>query len=283
MKTTPTSPTSRTAFSFVAAALVFAALGGSAIFMMAGDQTSREAGARDGSPTEPRSTSSPLGRAAAAPPAARPALPADRAASRVSAELAAVRDYNTAQQRAAMEEEEKFLEQGWSIVKTTPPDAALVALDPTLLPAREHELRAQLESATLPDGAVDHARLIAARATEARTRRAAVDALGRNDSARAQAALRHLFDSFGDDADKHLVVGHLRPKSVDDESTAWLVERLGKDGISDDLKKQMTFALALVSLATAGKDGDPLAPLLERVPPTWRDALTASFRSVASR
>lgn len=188
--------------------------------------------------------------------------------------------------RVAIEEEERFLQDGWSFVKTTPPDAALLALEPALLPTRERDLRRQLETSSLTEDQVDHARLIAARATEARTRRAAIEGLGRVAGERAQTALRGLFDQLPADEDRRLLLGFVRPTSLGDASAAWLLSRLESPDLTDELKKQMTFALALASLAEqphAEGEGAGLSSLLERVPPAWREAVTASYRAVASR
>src|SRR5215831_16438138 len=43
-------------------------------------------------------------------------------------------------------ERARFVAAGWEIVKTDPPDAKLVALDPSLLHGREQDLRAQIAS-----------------------------------------------------------------------------------------------------------------------------------------
>jgi hypothetical protein len=186
-------------------------------------------------------------------------------------------------QREASGERKRFEAEGWTLVETEPPDTRVAGLDPDLLSHRERELREQLETGPLRDDLVDRTRVIATRASEERTRIAAIEALGRARTPRAQAELRGIFDELTSERERRAALGVLRPKSLGDETAAWLYERLGAVSLSDDLKKQMTFSLVLAWFLETKGQVEALPALTERAPAAWREALLATYRQVAGQ
>jgi hypothetical protein len=176
---------------------------------------------------------------------------------------------------------ERFLADGWELSDAAPPDLGVVALDPGLLPERERDLRVQLETNAIGEAQLENVRDIALAAQEERTRFAAIQALGRSDSERAQELLTDLFDEVSTLVERRMILGFVRPGSLDDPSVDWLIGKLGAPELSFELKKQMTFSLVLAEIAQAqGKHGEELARLVERVPPEWQQEVVDTYRTV---
>jgi len=176
---------------------------------------------------------------------------------------------------------QKFEAEGWTPVAAPSPDLPLLSLDPRLLPTREKELRKQLETNSLQDDQLDNAMVIATDAEEPRTRTAAIQAIGRSNSERAKELVLQLFDEVEDDNDRRLVLGYVRPESLDDPSVNWLISKLGEPHLADDFKKQMTFSLVLAEIAQAGENHEhDLPKLLERVPEAWRQQVLDSYHTI---
>ena len=219
------------------------------------------------SPRAPETTSK-----AALAPQATPEKPATR--DEVEKLVAA----KNAEERKELD---RFAAEGWTPVAAPSPDLSLLSLDPRLLAGREKELRKQLETNSLQDDQLDNAMTIATDAEEARTRTAAIQAIGRSNSDRAKELILQLFDDVEDDNDRRLVLGYVRPESLDDPSVNWLISKLEEPHLADDFKKQMTFSLVLAEIAQSGENHErDLPKLLERVPEGWRKQVLDSYHTI---
>jgi hypothetical protein len=146
-------------------------------------------------------------------------------------------------------EEQQFRRAGWTMVASEPPDPRLVALDPTLLPTREAELRVQIASTVASPAEAPRLHQIVLQAHDAATRLAAVDALGRVGAPEAQAELEKLLGELAPDDDaRKQIVPLLRPRALDDESGTRLLALLDSPSLTPVEKKQLAFTLALVGL-----------------------------------
>jgi len=182
---------------------------------------------------------------------------------------------------AAREQRERFAADGWTPVAMPPPDQGVLELDPRLLENHETELRKHLETNSLGDGQLENAATIAVEAEEARTRAAAIQALGRSHSPRAQEILRTLFDDVEDDQDRRLVLGFVKPANLSDPSVEWILAKLQAPHLSDEFKKQMTFSLVLAEIAESKGDHRKALPkLLERVPLEWRQQVLSTYHTI---
>ncbi len=162
--------------------------------------------------------------------------------------------------RASHAERANFERAGWKI-KTggTPPERRLLDLDPTLLPSREGDLRAQIASTTPGEAHVANLRDIARRATRIDTRFAAVEALGRSHSDAAREALIDLLvsdDMPKSDAAHDALAARIRPESISDSSATRVALLLDDPHTSERDRDQIAFTVAL----TEARDRAPLAP-----------------------
>ncbi|HKA88730.1 MAG TPA: hypothetical protein VKE22_13770 [Haliangiales bacterium] len=186
--------------------------------------------------------------------------------------------------RAAGKDEDAFRADGWTMVKTDPPDARLTSYDPSLLAeGREDELRGQLTSTT---AAPQHARRIARIALEAKepkTRFAAVDALGHIHGDEAQAALLDLLTSGKlDPGDfvRQQIAPLLRPRDLDDGVALRMAALLDDPRVTATEKHQIAFTLALVSI----RDGMTLPDdTLAALSPDARASLDQAHELVTRR
>jgi hypothetical protein len=176
---------------------------------------------------------------------------------------------------------EGFAAEGWTPVAAPPPEPALLSLDPALLETRERDLRKHLETNAIGDHQIENAATIALEAEEARTRTAAIQAIGRSRSPRAQEVLRELFDDVEEDNERRLVLGYVRPESLTDPAVDWILTKLAEPHLSYEFKKQMSFSLVLAEIAESKENHQKDLPkLLERVPPEWRDQVLETYRTV---
>ncbi len=142
-----------------------------------------------------------------------------------------------------------FARAGWKMVATTPPDARLLALDPTLVDGREGELRVQIASTVPAPALAPRLAQIARVAHEPATRVAAVEALGRLGTHAAQAELLALLPTLpADDDARRQIVPLLRPDGLDDDLARRLAALLDGEAVTAAEKQQLAFTLALVGL-----------------------------------
>jgi HEAT repeat protein len=168
---------------------------------------------------------------------------AREAAGRSVAETVAARNQASAAQAEA------FRKAGWTMVATPAPDPRLLALDPSLLPGREDELRVQIASTVPSPELAPRLRRIALEAHEPATRVAAVEALGRIGTPDAQAELLALLPQLPEeDAARRQIVPLLRPSGLDDPRATQLASLLDAPALTPAEKKQLAFTLALVGL-----------------------------------
>jgi hypothetical protein len=249
------------------------------------------------SPEEPRPVSGET-----VPETARPeAVPAPASALAVPERLAAARLQVRQAQRTPMTERQvadlvarrnaqeqaetaRFAADGWTPVALPPPDAQVLSLDPSLLLGHETELRHHLETNSIGGQQLENAATIAVEAEEARTRTAAIQALGRSRAPRAQELLRQLFDDVEDDGDRRLVLGYVRPATLTDPAVDWLLGKLTEPHLADEFKKQMSFSLVLAEIAESGENHEKDLPkLLQRVPQEWRQQVQDAYRTITSK
>lgn len=186
------------------------------------------------------------------PPGRAPAGAVTDPARPAAERLADVERIVAERNRAAKQDEDAFVADGWTMVATDPPDRRLASYDPTLIPeGRERELRHQLTSTA---GAPEDARRIARIALEAkeqRTRYAAVDALGHIYGDEAQAALLDLLTGGNLDPDDFVrkqIAPLLRPRDLDDGVALRMAALLDDPRLTAIEKHQIAFTLALVSI-----------------------------------
>jgi hypothetical protein len=166
-------------------------------------------------------------------------------------------------------------------VDVPPPDLALLDLEPDLLDTRERDLRVQLETNSLHDRQLDNALAIALRATERRTRHAAIQALGHARGPRGQELLTELFEQLQDPDEKSLALGYLRPRSLSEPSVEWMLEKLASAEVAPQLKKQMTYSLVLASILESGSSHQEQLPrLLNLVSDEMRPVIAETYQAI---
>jgi hypothetical protein len=212
---------------------------------------------------------SPPGRqdqVAAGPAMAHPPAHVDRAA--------AVARIVAQKNGEAGRDQESFTRAGWKMVEVPPPDAKLVAFDPSLLGSRERDLRQQIASTTPSSEDAENLARIAREAREEATQVAAVEALGRIRSDESQDALLDLLKELPDGgAARREIAPLLRPRDLADPRAAELARLLDSRELNAVERKQIAFTLALIGL----RDGSELkAPLSDEA-----RALVASMTSLA--
>jgi hypothetical protein len=190
--------------------------------------------------------------AAADPSSAAPSHPAATPGVRVAqagpSALEQVRRAIEERNRGPASDKKAFAAAGWTMVDVAPPDARLVAIDPSLLASREAELRVQIASTTATPAEAQNLAEVARRASEEQTRVAAVEALGRLGAA-GQQQLTGLLDQLPEgDRARREIVPLLRPESLDSPLAADLASRLDSGHLDPAERKQAAFTLALVGL-----------------------------------
>jgi hypothetical protein len=168
--------------------------------------------------------------------------PADR--------LAEVERVVAERNRAAKQDEDAFVADGWTLVKTDAPDTRLTSFDPSLIAeGREVELRRQLTSTV---GSAEHVGQIARIALEAKeqqTRYAAVDALGHIYGDEAQHALLDLLTGGKlDDFVRSQIAPLLRPHDLDDGLAVQMAALLDDPRLTATERHQIAVTLAMVSI-----------------------------------
>jgi hypothetical protein len=215
----------------------------------------------------------PIAPAEAAPqltgmvPVAGPAAPVPPAAGPGS--LAAVQKF--VDQKNSESEAAKFEKAGWRLDHAPPPDPKLLALDPSLLEAREAELRQQIATTTASGGQAKNLAAIARDAHEEATQVAAVEALGRIRSDEAQQELTDLLHALPDGTlARREVAPLLKPQDLADARAAKMAALLDDGDLNAVERKQIAFTLSLVGL----RDRSQLpADVLAQLSPAARELL----------
>jgi hypothetical protein len=191
---------------------------------------------------------------------------------------AAVAKFVAQKNAESARDQEAFVRAGWQMVQAPPPDPKLIALDPSLLPAREAELRQQISSTSASPAQAANLARIAREAGEEQTRIAAVEALGRIGGDEAQDQLLGLLRALPDGTPaRREVAPLLRPRDLSDSRAAALAQLLDSRDLDPVERKQIAFTLSLVGL----RDRSALpGSVLERLSPEAR-ALLESTASLA--
>jgi hypothetical protein len=162
---------------------------------------------------------------------------------------AAVEKFVAQKNAEERKESDAFVRAGWHIDNVPPPDAQLLALDPSLLSTREPELRQQIATTTPSAGQAANLARIAREARDEQTQVAAVDALGRIHGDEAQDELIDLLHALPEGTlARREVAPLLRPRDLSDPRAARLALLLDDGALNPVERKQIAFTLSLVGL-----------------------------------
>jgi hypothetical protein len=109
-----------------------------------------------------------------------------------------------------------FIDDGWRQVNTQAPDEDLINLNFDAFRGRESELSHYILSNSFDGAELEKLSDIFLKAEEDKTKYAAVDALGRSQSAQAQSELMKLYDGHSNTSDKDQILPLLRPQHEGD-------------------------------------------------------------------
>lgn len=178
-----------------------------------------------------------------APPAVAPS------GSVQAQQVAAVEAVVAAKNAEASQQVKAFVDDGWTIVKTAPPDMALLSASPTLLPNREAELRAQLASAPPDKKFLSNVVTIATDAREPSTRVAAVEAIARMGAGDPQHALVSVAKKLSpNDPARRAAFGAMRPTNMTDAFVVSMAALLDDPAVLAGERKQLASTLAMIAL-----------------------------------
>lgn len=193
--------------------------------------------------------------------------------------LASVQKFVAQKNDEGSRQREEFVHAGWQMVDVPPPDPKLTSLDPSLLAAREADLRQQIASTNASPAQAQNLGRIAREAQDESTRAAAVEALGRITGDEGQDQLLDLLQALPDGSiARREVAPLLHPKDLSDPRAAKLAALLDAPGLNAVEHKQIAFTLSLVGLRdrSALPDG-----VLASLSPDAR-ALLASTKALAT-
>lgn len=146
-----------------------------------------------------------------------------------------------------------FVNDGWTFVDAAPPDPALLSASPTLLPAREAELRVQLASAPPSKQFLSNVVTVAVDAREPSTRVAAVEAIARMGKGDPQHALVSVMRKLpASDEARRALVSLMRPTDTADPFLITMAALLDDPAVTGDERKQLAMTLAVVALRDGG-------------------------------
>jgi hypothetical protein len=171
-------------------------------------------------------------------------------------------------------------DEGWNSVATAAVDPQLVALDVSLLAARESDLRKQLETTRLGDRYLANAEHIIFNALESRTRVAAINAIGHRASGPGLAVLQSVLLSNLAEAEKQAALGYIDSSGLGSDTHRFLMELVYSDQLSESLKRQITTKLIVqdVLANAANTDVEAVADFILALPEPYRD----EFQKVVS-
>ena len=163
--------------------------------------------------------------------------------------LSAVQKFVAQKNAEARAQKEAFERDGWHLDHAAPPDAKLIALDPSLLATREADLRQQIATTTSSPDQAKNLEQIARNAREEATKAAAIDSLGRMKSDEGQDALLNLLDALPDGSfARREIAPLLRPRDLSDPRAEKLALLLDSRSLNPVERKQIAFTLSLISL-----------------------------------
>lgn len=180
-----------------------------------------------------------------------------------------VKHYN----QIAAKERERFRNDGWDRVETTPPDEKIVSLDESALSARRAELETQLQTNTPVGEELAAAARIALAATEERTSRLALEAIGRSRDEQAIPTLMRVFNEArvkaGGETLQEEAIGLIQPASLADAASLFLAEILRDAGVAEKVKARAAAQLASTELAADQLPG----ALTQALPAAWKEKI----------
>lgn len=165
-----------------------------------------------------------------------------------------------------------FENDGWESVKVDdPPDVDVMQLSQKLVGKREAELQAQIQSNSFTSDMFGRLTEIALTTTDDKTRYVAIEALGRSGEKSAQLQLTQAFEQITDEETRSQILGYLTPAEPNDEIALFLTEQIADPKISERLKRQAAFPLAMASLLGTSTPEEAMALGSMELPNEWKD------------
>lgn len=178
---------------------------------------------------------------------------------------------------------ETFKAEGWKEVKVDdPPDDEVMRLSLNLLGNREEELQAQIQSNSFTHDTFARLTEIALTTTDEKTRYVALEALGRSGEKNAQLQLTEVFEHIQDEETRSQILGYLSPSEPDDEIAIFLTEQLADPNISERLKKQAAFPLAMSALLETEDPEEAKGRMSMEIPEEWSDRFSNIVNLIAT-
>lgn len=178
---------------------------------------------------------------------------------------------------------EVFRREGWAEVKVDdPPDDEVMRLSLNLLGNREEELQAQIQSNSFTQDQFERLTEIALTTTDDKTRYVALEALGRSGEKSAQLQLTQVFEQIKDEETRSQIIGYLTPATPDDEIAIFLTEQLADPNISERLKKQAAFPLAMSALLETANPEEAKERMFMEIPEAWSDSFSNIVNLIAT-
>ncbi|MCC7443101.1 MAG: hypothetical protein IT285_15820 [Bdellovibrionales bacterium] len=171
--------------------------------------------------------------------------------------------------------------EGWKAADAPPADARLAAFDPSLLPAREKELQAQLQSAAVPPESLENVAEIARRSADPKTRSLALEALADSEHPKGQTLMTQLYrDERLNPDDREEILGLLRPANSDDDAAKLLIDEVSNERAPEAVKVQALAPLVVMSLLDTSEGPDPR--LLGKLPADARKRFMSMYQAMLS-
>lgn len=176
-----------------------------------------------------------------------------------------------------------FRREGWEEVKVDdPPDEEVMRLSLNLLGRREAELQAQIQSNSFTQDQFERLSEIALTTTDDKTRYVALEALGRSGEKSAQLQLTQIYEQTADEETRSQIIGYLTPATPDDEIAIFLTEQLADPNISERLKKQAAFPLAMTALLETADPEAAKERMSMEIPEEWSDSFSNIVNLIAT-
>lgn len=164
-----------------------------------------------------------------------------------------------------------FEGEGWETVKVDdPPDADVMQLSLDLIGKREQDLQVQIQSNSFTSDMYGRLTEIALTTQDEKTRYVALEALGRAGEKSAQLHLTQAFEQIEDEETRSQIIGYLTPAEPDDEIAIFLTEQIADPTISERLKTQASFPLAMMSLLETSSPEEARELVSMEMPEEWK-------------
>jgi len=160
-----------------------------------------------------------------------------------------------------------------------PLDLEVINLNPNLVGHRDADLIRQVVSNSIHNDQISNATEIVALSSNSSLRRNIILALGRRHNEDAQQALRTIFDRGITKKEQALVIGSIKPKSLDDPGTDWILDKLNSNELSDSLNRQILSKLLIVSRYEGIISPDAPSRLLTKIDTHWHGLLQEVYQS----